>query len=153
MSTIRLATLDDIPVLVAHRRAMFEDMGYKDGAQLSAMAAAFEPWLRKKMRLGEYVAFVAVDPQGAPAAGLGLWLMDWPPHVVGRSQQRANILNVYTRRDSRRQGHARRLMQAAIDWCRARGIDTIVLHASPDGRALYESPGFAATNEMRLVLG
>jgi ribosomal protein S18 acetylase RimI-like enzyme len=79
--------------------------------------------------------------------------MDWPPHVVGRSQQRANILNVYTRRDSRRQGHARRLMQAAIDWCRARGIDTIVLHASPDGRALYESLGFAATNEMRLVLG
>src|SRR5947208_3272495 len=29
------------------------------------------------------------------------------------------------------------------------GLETLVLHASPEGRALYESLGFAATNEMR----
>lgn len=88
-----------------------------------------------------------------PVAGAGVWLMDWPPHVVGKSKQRANILNVYTRSEHRRQGNARRLMQAALEWCHAQEIDTIVLHAGPDGPTLYESLGFKPTNEMRLLLG
>jgi ribosomal protein S18 acetylase RimI-like enzyme len=151
MSVIRMATLEDVATLVEHRRAMFVDMGYSGTDQLAAMAAAFDPWVRRKMQSGEYVAFLAMESDG-PAAGLGVWMMDWPPHVVGRSQQRANILNVYTRPESRRRGLARRLMQTALDWLRSQQLDTVILHASPDGRALYESLGFAQTNEMRLIL-
>jgi hypothetical protein len=31
------------------------------------------------------------------------------------------------------------------------GVESLVLHASKDGRPLYEQLGFKATNEMRLV--
>jgi len=31
-------------------------------------------------------------------------------------------------------------------------VDVVVLHASPEGRPLYEALGFAATNEMRIQL-
>jgi hypothetical protein len=41
-------------------------------------------------------------------------------------------------------------MDTVLQWCRKNGIDTIVLHASPAGRSLYEAMGFTATNEMRL---
>ena len=78
--------------------------------------------------------------------------MDWPPHMIGPGARRGNILNVYTQPGSRRQGIARRLMEVALDWCRGNGIRAVILHASEDGRALYEKLGFQPTNEMRLLL-
>jgi GNAT superfamily N-acetyltransferase len=149
---IRLATLDDLDVLVAHRRAMFEEMGYSDQTALDAMAAAFRPWLRRKMDENEYLAWFALDQQQQIAAGLGLWLMDWPPHMIGPGARRGNILNVYTRPESRRRGLARNLIQYALEWCCENGIRAVILHASKDGRDLYQKLGFHSTNEMRLEL-
>jgi hypothetical protein len=37
-----------------------------------------------------------------------------------------------------------------VEWCRADGFHGVVLHASDEGRPLYESMGFQTTNEMRL---
>ena len=139
-------------MLAAHRRTMFVDMNYSDAAALDAMLAAFQPWLREKMVAGEYLAWLACTPDESIAAGLGLWLMDWPPHMIGPGSRRGNILNVYTEPAFRRQGIARRLMETALDWCKTNGIRAVILHASADGRKLYESLGFRATNEMRLVL-
>ena len=148
---IRRASSEDIETLVAHRRAMFVDMGYRDEAALNAMAARCHPWLLAKMSRGEYLAWLATAPDGSIAAGAGLWLMDWIPHMIG-SGSRGNILNVYTEVAFRRRGLAGELMKAAVDWCRSNGVDVVVLHASPDGRGLYEAMGFAGTNEMRLRL-
>jgi GNAT superfamily N-acetyltransferase len=131
---------------------MFLEMGYGDAAALDAMASAFRPWLRRMMESAEYLAWVATGPEDAIVGGLGLWLMDWPPHMIGAGARRGNILNVYTNQAFRRQGIARRLMEVALDWCRANAIGAVILHSSVDGRALYETLGFAATNEMRLLL-
>lgn len=149
---IRPATPADAGTLVAHRRAMFFEMGYRDAAALDAMTAAFRPWLLPRLETGEYLAWVAVDSDAAIVAGLGLWLMDWPPHMIGPGARRGNILNVYTEGPHRRQGIARRLMEAALAWCRGNGIRAVILHYSDDGRALYEKLGFRPTNEMRLLL-
>jgi GNAT superfamily N-acetyltransferase len=43
---------------------------------------------------------------------------------------------------------ARALMAAILEWCRAQGIAKVTLHASDEGRPLYQSLGFTATNEM-----
>jgi hypothetical protein len=43
-------------------------------------------------------------------------------------------------------------MQEMIAWCRQQGFTHIYLHASKDGRPLYEALGFEPTNEMRLSL-
>ena len=59
---------------------------------------------------------------------------------------------MYTDPAHRRRGLARRLMETMIAWARAEGHATLYLHASDEGRGLYESLGFAPTNEMRLVL-
>jgi GNAT superfamily N-acetyltransferase len=77
--------------------------------------------------------------------------MDWIPHMIG-SGRRGNILNVYTAAEFRRRGLAGELVKAALQWCRSNGVDVVMLHASPNGRRLYESMGFAATNEMRIQL-
>jgi GNAT superfamily N-acetyltransferase len=150
--TFRRASTDDVITLVEHRRGMFHDMGYRDDVALDSMAAKFQPWLLARMNAGEYLAWLAVAPDGSIAAGTGLWLMDWPPHMIGAGVRRGNILNVYTIEKFRRRGLARQLMELAIQWCRENRVDTVILHASPDGRALYESMGFAPSNEMRIKL-
>jgi GNAT superfamily N-acetyltransferase len=54
--------------------------------------------------------------------------------------------------DFRRKGIARDLMKIMIDWCRTEGFAAVYLHASKDGRPLYEALGFEPTTEMRLKL-
>jgi GNAT superfamily N-acetyltransferase len=150
--TLRQATVDDAPIIGHHRRAMFLDMGHPADTALDTMSARLLPWLTPKLQNGEYLAWFAIAPDGSVAAGLGVWLMDWPPHMVGAGARRANILNVYTQPEHRRRGLARSLMETALDWCRENGISTVILHASNEGRPLYEFLGFRPTNEMRLML-
>jgi GNAT superfamily N-acetyltransferase len=150
--SIRQGTLDDLETVVAHRRAMFLEMGYRDANALDKMCDAFRPWLESKIRRGEYLAWFAVNADGSIAAGVGLWLMDWLPHMIGPGAPRGNIVNVYTQPESRRMGLARKLMDAALAWCLLNRIRAVILHASNDGRPLYESLGFTPTNEMRILL-
>lgn len=115
---------------------MFQEMGYGDERALDAMSARFRSWLVRRMEAGEYRAWFVVAPDRAITAGLGLWLMDWPPHMVAASQWRGNILNVYTEPGYRRRGMARALMQIALEWCAENHVDAVVLHASAEGSAL-----------------
>jgi len=152
MPIIRPGTIEDAETIAAHRRAMFFEMGHRDKEALDAMTAAFLPWLRQRITKGEYLAWVAAAPAACIVAGLGLWLMDWPPHMIGPGARRGNILNVYTEHAFRHQGIALRLMGTALEWCRANGIRAVILHASEDGLRLYQKLGFAPTNEMRILL-
>jgi len=149
----RRATLEtsDLDSIVHHRRAMFLDMGYRDERALDTMSVRFRPWVRQKMEANEYLAWFVLAPDSSIAAGLGLWLMDWPPHMAAAGQWRGNILNVYTEPEHRRRGMARALMQTALEWCVANQVGAVILHASTEGGALYESLGFTPTNEMRLT--
>ncbi len=150
--TIVRARSDEVATITAQRRAMFFDMGHCDAAVLDHMASVFAPWVAAKLAADEYLAWFAVDSDGTIVGGAGLWLMDWLPHLIAPGKRRGNIVNVYTRREYRRKGIARALVTAALDWCRANAIHYVILHASREGRALYESMSFQPTNEMRILL-
>ena len=150
---IRQATPADVDVIVKHRWSMFFDMGNHDLEWLDEMSRAFSPWLLRKMESGEYLGWLTVASDGSIAASAGLWLQEWMPIRAGGDARRGYILNVYTGPDYRRRGLARRLMKLVLDWCRDRGLATVALHASDEGRPLYESLGFESTNDMRLDLG
>jgi ribosomal protein S18 acetylase RimI-like enzyme len=149
---IRSTTVEDLPLIVDQRCAMFEDMGIRDRRALDAMNAAFAKWVQDKIERGEYLGWFVTNDQGSVLAGAGLWLQESLPSPRDTSTRRAYVMNVYTAPDYRRQGHARRLMEAVLDCVRVQGIRSVVLHASDAGRALYESLGLRSTNEMRNVL-
>jgi GNAT superfamily N-acetyltransferase len=152
MYTIRMATVDDAALITMQRRLMFRDMGVTFTEAVESTLAEFERWVAPRLASGEYVGWFAIAADGTVAAGAGVWLMQWPPHTSGPGP-RANILNVYTEQAHRRKGLARLLMNTALAWCRSENISTVILHASDEGRPLYEQLGFVPTNEMRLQIG
>ncbi len=147
---IREALLDEAPVIVDQRRGMFLGMGLPDDAKMAKMSRDFLPWLQAKMAANEYMGWFAETQDGQIVAGSGLWLIEWPPHLIGLATHRGYILNVYTHPDHQRRGLAGKLTQAAVDWCKAHGIDFVFLNASKQGRAVYERLGFVTGTEMRI---
>jgi len=148
---VREASLTDIPEILPQRRAMYEDMNYKDSAALNEMAKLSAMYLEKAMADGSFRAWLAFENDHAVAGG-AILISPWPAHPYDLECRRATILNVYTDPTHRRRGLARTLMQTMIDWCQRQGFARVTLHASDDGRHLYESLGFETSNEMRLKL-
>lgn len=149
--TIREATLDDIPEIVCQRRAMCEDMDYKDSEALAAVVAPSAAYLSEALPNGSFRAWLAVSG-GRVVGGGAIVISPWPSHPYDGQCRRATILNVYTYPGHRKKGFGRQLMETMIDWCRQQGFTFVFLHASKDGRHLYETLGFEPTNEMRLNL-
>jgi GNAT superfamily N-acetyltransferase len=149
--TIRETSIADIPEILRQRRRMYEDMRYTDRSALDAMCSLSAGYLQRAFADGSFHAWLAfVD--GHAVAGGAVIVSPWLAHPYDLECRRATILNVYTEPEYRRRGIARRLMRTMIDWCRQQGLARITLHASDDGRHLYESLGFEDSNEMRLKL-
>jgi len=150
--TIRTATVNDIPVLLRHRRMMWWDMGRRDEPVLELMDDAAREYFLDEIPKGSYCGFLAIGKEGEVVGGGGVVVSPWPGVFHQRAPQRAMILNVYVEREYRRRGIARFLMETMIRWCREQKFANVGLHASDEGRPLYEKLGFRATNEMRLDL-
>ena len=148
--TIRHATTEDVATIAHHRVAMFTDMGV-DPVRVQSWDAPFRQWVRPRLEQRAYIGFLAVSG-GEVAAGAGLWIHEWLPSPLSGDPVRGYILNVYTEPAHRRQGLARLLVSAALDYCRERNIPTAALNASEQGRPIYEAMGFTDTHEMRLRL-
>jgi GNAT superfamily N-acetyltransferase len=149
---IRQATLSDVPVILHHRRSMYEDMGKRDAPALDMMEATSETYFQTALEDRSYRGFLAETGDGRVVAGGGVVISPWPAHPAERQARRATILNVYTERAYRRRGIARRLMLTMMEWLKAEGFRKVNLHASDEGRPLYESLGFEISNEMELKL-
>lgn len=143
--SIRPATIADIPSIVLHREQMFREMGIP--AEFESMTPATESWLRHALPSKTYRGWVAVAQDGSIAAGGGLIVIPWPPGPMTMDPRCGFVFNVFTEAAHRKQGLARRLMDAMHDWCRGEGIERIVLNASVFGQPLYESMGYVLTNE------
>ena len=152
---IRPCKPDEAAIAARHRVEMFRDMGHVPTEPLarelldkstSALAAALAD--------GTYVGWFAVDADGKVIAGVGADIKPQLPRVSPSGTRIESgpvplIVNVYTVPEWRGQGIARALMRVLMDWAVSRGAARIVLHASDQGRPLYESLGFHPTNEMR----
>ncbi|MGA7079011.1 MAG: GNAT family N-acetyltransferase [Terriglobales bacterium] len=148
--TIREAEASEAAIILHHRRSMFRDMGDGTSDELDRMVEVSRPWLARALADGSYHHWLALDASGRVCGGGGVLLVPWPANPTDPCTERAVILNVYTEPEFRKRGIARQIMLTILAWTREHGLRSVNLHASDEGRPLYEKLGFAATNEMRL---
>ena len=147
---LRVATLDNLDDLLRHRSAMLVEMGFSRDDVAPVLSAA-RTYLQHALPDGSCRAWLALHEQEIIGGGF-LVIADWPgvPRCAG--PHCPWILNVYVEPEFRHKGVARLLMKQMIEYCRNAGFPFVSLHASEDGKPLYEKLGFEPTNEMRLNL-
>jgi GNAT superfamily N-acetyltransferase len=155
---VRWATAADADVIARHRAEMFSDMGQLPQRLYSDLVERTIAYLRDAIPRGEYIGWLASsdDRSDIVIAGAGVQLRRILPHPITRAGEnrvahgnQAIVLNVFVEKPWRRRGLAALLMRHVLEWASSADIDTLVLHASDDGRALYERLGFVPTSEMR----
>lgn len=153
---LRRAVENDAPVVARHRVAMFRDMGTLPAEQGPPLERAAEAYFRHAIPAESYIGWLATPGEhpSEVVAGAGIHLREMIPRL--RLDRRGVdpgpqglIVNVYTEQAWRRRGIAELLMREILRFTHERAIDNVVLHASAEGRSLYEKLGFRQTNEMR----
>jgi GNAT superfamily N-acetyltransferase len=147
---IRRATLDDLPHVLRFRRGMLSDMGSPGETALDRMEEAAATFLRESFADGSCLVWIAEDER--PVACGMLHVVPWIPSTIDPSTRRVWVHNMYTEPAYRRRGIAAEILLVMLAWCRSQGFLSVTLHASEQGRGVYERLGFRASNEMRLVL-
>ena len=99
---------------------MFAESG-RSRESLQPMTAAFRQWLTPRLADGSYFGWM-LEEAGQVAAGLGMMIIDWPPHPSHPTDdRRAYILNVFVEPEHRRKGLAKQLMALAEEKSRQLG--------------------------------
>ncbi|HZS17195.1 MAG TPA: GNAT family N-acetyltransferase [Candidatus Udaeobacter sp.] len=154
---IRRATTQDADMIAWHRARMFQDMGDVQGDAFEILRAKASVRLKEWINTGKYVGWVATpaDEPQTIVAGAGVQLQRILPRPLDRSTigegLQGTIVNVFTEPPWRRRGIARLLIEQIIIWSEHQGIDRLILHASKEGRSIYQKLGFVSSNEMRFV--
>jgi GNAT superfamily N-acetyltransferase len=154
---IRRATAGDADIIAWHRARMFQDMGDVSGDAFEILRANARSRLEKWIDKAEYIGWLAApaDEPEMIVAGAGVQLQPILPRplnvsTIGEGRQ-GTIVNVFTEPQWRRRGIAGLLIKEIITWSKNEQIDRLVLHASDEGRSIYERLGFTESNEMRFV--
>ena len=154
---IRRATAQDADIISWHRARMFQDMGDVLGDAFEILRAKartrLEHWIDNRNYIG-WLAAPADKPEMI-VAGAGVQLQPILPQpldisTIGESRQ-GTIVNVFTEPQWRQRGIAGLLIKEIIIWSKNEQIDRLVLHASDEGRSIYERLGFITSNEMRFM--
>lgn len=141
----------DLDLICRHRHEMFKASGRTD-AMMQPSTDAFRAWLRPRLSDGSYFGWIA-EIGGVAVAGLGMMVIDWPPHPSHPEQAcRGYILNVFVEPSFRGRGLARALMDIAMAEAKRRQLQYVILHATAMGTPMYEKLGWRRTTEMSMTL-
>lgn len=130
---------------------MFRASGHPDDV-LEAMAAPYRDWQHVSLHDGNYFGFIA-EVDAEPVGGVGQRITGWPPHPLHPDRAlRGYVLNLFVEPGWRGRGVGRALMAAAEAEFRRRGVDYAILHATRQGRPLYERDGWDQASEVGKLL-
>ena len=150
--SVQIGNIDDLELLVKHRLGMWLDIYPDMEPEITASTEETRNWIRGKLLQNVLIPFIA-RMSGNEIAGSGCILIkEDQPRINFHSIDYPYLLSMFTERNFRRRGVATAVTTAAVEWSREHGYDRVILHASTQGRSVYEKLGFETTNEMRLKL-
>jgi len=140
--TFRKATLADLEVLIQLRFELLTDYERRDltEAETTAIEAHLRDYIPREIG-HHFVAYLA-EADGMVISCVYEVLVEKPANVSFINGRTANVFNVFTYPDYRRQGIAQQLMEMVIEDAKAMGLSCLDLTSSNSGRPLYEKLGF-----------
>lgn len=140
---VREALAADIPALTDLRMALFCELGELAQPDADpALRQATQAYFIQAQQEGSARTWL-VEEGGEPVACATQALFVRPPYPGNLAGREGYLLNFYTRPAWRKRGMARALLHAMVTHAREQQLGKLWLHASDQGRALYETFGFS----------
>lgn len=149
------ATLDDIDDLIRLRIDFLTmDQGRLSDQNEKEIRAQLKVYLAKHIPLEDFIAVIAKHPTGKIASAAFLIIQERPANPSFITGLTGTLLNVVTYPEFRRKGIASQVIGEIINEARQKGVSSIDLYATDDGRELYKKLGFVEPSytSMRLKL-
>lgn len=148
MLTIRISTKDDIEALMSSRFEMLRVVNDLPNDYQFSDEMITES--RDYFQSGDHLTALAIDDDMVVGCASMSYIRVMPTfsHPSGK---RAHLMNVYTKKEYRRQGIARRMVELLIKVTWEKGATEISLDATESGRPLYESLGFTDSEECMVL--
>ena len=137
----RAAMPEDAEQLVELRAVMIDELTESHSSPDEPWWQLSAAWFREHLGGGQVVAFVADDAGRLLAGAVGIVELR-PPRPANPSGRAGHVSSVATRRDARRQGHARAVVGMLLDWFDANDVPSQDLTSSAAAEQLYLSLGF-----------
>jgi GNAT superfamily N-acetyltransferase len=151
--TIREATSQEDSLIAKHFYQMWRDIGVPDDAINPNWLEMTLQFIEQARRDLFYKAFVAeVDSAVVGSASCQLYSGLYPNVLIPEYRKYGYIWGVYVEPSYRKQGIAKQLTSATVNYLKAVGCTRAVLNASPLGKPVYETLGFSSSNAMQLDL-
>lgn len=145
---IKKAEINDLPVVIEMKMAMFGEIGISDILRDDAEEMIYEKY-SELYRENTGCHFLAYENGKAVACG-GALIKGEVPVCFNKTPFYGYIVDVYCVPEERRNGHCSQIMKELIEWLRDKGVHNIKLKPSGAGRHLYEKLGFRDSGEMEL---
>ena len=141
MTEIRVAVPADAAAL-AELRWEFRSGKTTPTESHDAFVARCTTWMSSELERGLWRAWVA-EQHGRITGQIWMQVLSKLPNPAEEREQHAYISNVYVT-PSARGGVGTQLLQTALDWANANGIDRVVLWPTAKSRTMYMRHGFVA---------
>ena len=117
-----------------------------------AFLARCAAWMTARLSASTWHCWIA-EVDGATAGNLWCSLIEKVPNPVDEPELHAYLTNFYVRPALRGGGIGESLLMAAMEWCRGRGVDAVILWPTERSRTLYLRHGFDLRDDLlQLVL-
>lgn len=150
----REATLADIKDLARLRIDFLKEVQSPETRLVSeeGLNEILLDYFQQYIESGDFVAWLALA-DGEIISTSGLCFSQIIPGFTLLDGRVAYIMNIYTLPEWRKKGIGKQVFHHILEAAKERGYKRVLLHATEEGRPIYEKFGFRATNdEMELSL-
>ena len=142
MITYRRTTEEDIDILVKTRiEFLYEAVEVFRDRSPDELEKTLEVYFSESIPTEEFVGWLAYN-EGELIATSGISFYRIPPTFNNLTGKIGYIMNMYTKPEWRRKGIGSKLFEKLIEEAKKKNIAKLVLHATDDGKPLYEKHGF-----------
>jgi len=134
----RKAEIDEISQLVNLRKKQLIDEGL---ATINNIDIELLKYFELSLRDGSLISWIA-EEYGIIVATSGICFYQLPPTYSNPTGKIAYITNMYTKNEYRGKGIALNLLKLVVDEAKKQGYKGVRLHASKQGKSIYERFGF-----------
>ena len=134
----RLATLEDLELIIALRLQLLKDEGQEASSTIEDQLKLF---FENQFTSNQFVQWFVEQGNEVMATG-AIQFIAFPPSYFNPTGIRGYIANMYTHPEHRKKGIAKKLLQQLEAEAKARNVQHLFLIASEMGKPLYKKNGF-----------